>query len=259
MNPPEVEIYKPERYLKEDELPGVSICIPCYKRHKFLPLILCNIREMIYPKDKIEVNILQDGPEDLFESPEEIDIFRKMIHPAQLKYKYEKNVRRSIGEKRNLLVKSSKYKWLAMMDSDDIYFPTYLIHSISALKLEKKGISTSVSMMFVYPDDNYKLTAIQCPAKLQGHEACCVFTIKHFRAMGGFVSKGEQSSRGEGIKMISYGENRMINLDITHLMCCVAHGGEEGNTINKDIFKDKDCGSNLQNLIHVDILKKIFD
>ncbi len=33
---------------------------------QFIPLILCNIRCMDYPLDKIEVNILQDGPEPLF-------------------------------------------------------------------------------------------------------------------------------------------------------------------------------------------------
>ena len=245
-----------DKILDDDELPNISICIPCYKRQKFVSLILTNIVAMDYPKEKLEVNILQDGEEGLF-NPTELEFFKKEIAPATLQYKHEPKVRRSIGEKRNLLVKSSKYKHLAMMDSDDIYLPTYLRYSISGMKQYKSGITTSAGMLFIYPHLDYKLTGIQCGHKWQGHEACCVFTKRHWKSMGGFISKGKLSNMGEGVKMIEAAENLMVNLDISMLMICVAHKGEEGNTIDKDRFISAEIDKEINDMRHLEVLKNI--
>ena len=245
------------KILSDEECPKISICIPCYKRQKFVPLILCNLIHLDYPPDKIEVVINQDGPEDLFRNKEEFEFFKEKLKPATLQYKYEKDIRRSIGEKRNRLVKSSKNKIILMMDSDDIYFPTYARYSVSALKEHKVGITSSSSMMFIYPKLNYKITGIRCGHKHQGHEAVMCFTKKHFNSMGGFISKGSKGNQGEGTKMISFNEKNMINLDVRMMMICVAHDGEEGNTISKDRFKDSDMPGELQNLPQLDLLKQI--
>ena len=247
------------KVLKDDDCPCVSILIPCYLRRKFKPLILCNLRHMNYPKKKVEVVILHDGPEDLFVSKEELEFFRESLMGMTLKYVYEKDIRRSIGEKRNKLVKLASHKICINMDSDDIYLPSYLYHSVSALKEHKVGITSSSSMIFIYPEHNYKITGIRCGHKHQGHEAVMCFTKKHFNSMGGFISKGNDANRGEGVKMISYNENKMVNLDVRLLMICVCHSGDagEGNTINKDAFLDAEYDASLNQLPHLEILKEI--
>jgi len=254
---PYLPITEVTKILSDQECPEISICIPCYKRRKFVPLILCNLVNMDYPPDKIEVNILQDGPEDLFRNKEELEFFKEKLKPATLQYKYEKDIRRTIGEKRNRLVKSSKHKIILMMDSDDIYLPTYARYSVSAMKEHKAGITSSASMMFLYPDLDYKLTGIRCGYKHQGHEAVMCFTKKHWKQMGGFASKGADGNQGEGAKMIAYNEKQMVNLDIRMLMICVAHGGDEGNTISKDRFIDSNVPGELKDLPHLDLLKMI--
>jgi len=256
-NIPYLPITEVSKILDDSECPKISICIPCYKRQKFVPLILCNLIQMDYPPDKIEINILQDGPEDLFQNKKDFEFFKEKLKPATLQYKYEKNIRRSIGEKRNKLVKSSSNKIILMMDSDDIYFPTYARYSVSALKQHNAGITSSSSMMFLYPDLDYKITGIRCGYKRQFHEAVMCFTKKHFNSMGGFISKGQQGNQGEGCKMIDDNEKHGINLDIRMMMICVAHGGEEGNTICKDRFKDAHMDGELTNLPHFDLLKQI--
>jgi len=259
---PELPITEVTKVLDDEELPNISVLIPCYLRRKFKPLILCNLRHMDYPKNKMEVVILHDGPEDLFISKEEIEFFETNLLGAKLKYVYEKDKRRSIGEKRNKLVKMAQHKIVAMMDSDDIYLPSYLRYSVSALKQYKAGITSSASMCFIYPEMDWRLTAIRCGYKFQGHEAVMVFTKKHFNSMGGFVSKGKESNMGEGAKLISYNEKNMINLDICRMMICVAHKGEvdgEGNTINKDRFADAKFEASLNELPHLEVLKMIFD
>lgn len=253
---PDLPISAVSKILTDEECPNVSIIIPCYKRRKFISLMLMNIAYMDYPKNKIEVCILQDGPEDLM-NEQQREIFKKESG-CRLVYRYEPNVRRSIGEKRNYLVKKmATSKFIACMDSDDIYFPTYLRYSISALKEHKVGITSSASMLFVYPHYDYKLTGIRCGYKHQGHEACAVFTKRHFGQMSGFVSKGKNANAGEGVKMIAYNEKNMVNLDISKLMVCVCHNGEDGNTINKERFKQADMDCELYRLPHLDCLKML--
>ena len=153
---------------------------------------------------------------------------------VKLNYKYEPNIRRTIGEKRNLLVKMATHKICAFMDSDDVYFETYLRYSVNALYQYKAGISSSNSMLFVYPRKDFEMSAISCDYKYQCHEACAVFKKKYFKALGGF----SKTSQGEGVKMFSGTKNQIINLDITKLMVCVCHQGEEGNTIDKEQFSE---------------------
>ena len=252
---PDLPCAKVDGVLSYEDLPPVSIIIPCYKRRKFVPLMLCNVFYMDYPKNKLEVCILQDGPEDLFPH-NSLEYFRKNCGCA-VNYKYEPNVRRTIGEKRNRLVKMASHKIIACMDSDDVYMPTYLRYSVSAMKQYKVGITSSASMMFCFPHYDYKLTGIRCGFKRQAHEACCVFTKKHFNSMGGFVSKGAKGNQGEGVKMIDYNEKNMVNLDIRMLMVCIVHSVDEGNTINKERFKDSDIEGSIATLPHLDCLKMI--
>ena len=243
--------------LSDEDCPHVSILIPCYKRRKFISLILTNIVEMDYPHHKMEIVVLHDGPEDLL-NPKEREFFQKESG-CKLNYKYEKDIRRSIGEKRNRLVKMASNKICVSMDSDDIYFNTYIRYSVSALKQYKVGITSSAQMLFVYPHYNNRLTGIRCGHKHQGHEACAVFTKKHFNSMGGFISKGEGGNQGEGVKMIAYNEKNMVNLDIKKLMICVVHTGEdgEGNTIGKDQFKDAEIEGNLEGMPQFQCLQRI--
>ena len=255
---PTLEITEVTKWLSDEECPSVSLLIPCYLRNKFLPLILVNLLHMDYPKDKMEVVILQDGPEDLFRPGEE-SFFRSKIGAINMKYLYEKNIRRSIGEKRNKLVKMASHKICLMVDSDDIYLPSYVRYSVSALKEHRVGITSSSSMVFIYPDKDYLITGIRCGFKRQGHEAVMCFTKKHFKSMGGFISKGKEGSMGEGSKMIDFNENNMVNLDVTKMMICVCHSGDEGNTIPKDRFSDAKFDATLNELPHLEVLKSIFN
>tara|TARA_Y100000593_G_scaffold28086_1_gene56163 strand:- start:786 stop:1550 length:765 start_codon:yes stop_codon:yes gene_type:complete len=218
--------------LSDEQLPLVSILMPCWRRRKFIPLILANVLGQDYPKEKIELCILQDGDEDLFLDKDRQDQFTKCLDTVKFKYKYEKDIRRTIGEKRNLLVKMCSHKICAMMDSDDVYLPSYLRHSVSALQQHKAGITSSSSMLFVYPNEDFVMSAIKCDYKHQCHEACCVFTKKYFKSIGGF----QKTSQGEGVKIFQGADKKMLNLDIAKLMVCVCHEGQEGNTINKKQF-----------------------
>lgn len=244
--------YKGNEVLTDDELPKLSILTPCYKRSEFVNLMLCNIGNFDYPRDKLEWVVLQDGPEDLFEKFGGEEVIRKALHPIKLVYKYEKDVRRTIGEKRNMLIKKmATSKFVIFMDSDDIYFPTYPRYAMSVLKKNKMGVVGSQSMLFTFPFYNYEMSAISCASVRQQHEATMCISVKHFRAMGGF----QKSSQGEGVGMLDFAENRAHDLDITLCMCCVDHGE---NTIPKEQFRKNKIEGKLSG-IHLEVLKSIMD
>jgi glycosyltransferase involved in cell wall biosynthesis len=249
---PDEEMYHKDnvQILDHKDCPHISVLIPTYNRRKFLPLVMSNLMNMDYPKHKMEVCIIDDGKEPLF-----VDDFSKencirMLSPISINYHRFLERHLSIGEKRNKLVKMAKHKIVANMDDDDLYLPTYLRYAVSVLMEYKVGIVHSPQMVFVFPNDNFKTTAIVCQAKRQGHEATQVFTKKHFNSMGGY----EKSSQGEGAKMVDFNEKKCRCLDVRMCMMCICHNN---NTIDKNLFNkdhmiiDCDIDDSIKRLITV--------
>ena len=215
---------------------NISILTPIYNRNKCKDLIINNINNFNYDKNKLEFIILDDGSEKFIKNNIELINFEKRIHPVKFKYIYH-NQKETIGKKRNKLVKLAKYNVVAMMDSDDFYSLHYLSHSIEKMN-EGFNIVGSNQMLFCYTTNNIKddwlYTGIQCAKKSLIHEATMVFNKKHFNAMGGFATK---ENRAEGVKMIEGMNLKNVGLtDISQCMLCLCH---PNNTIPKDIFKDK--------------------
>tara|TARA_R110000787_G_scaffold3291_1_gene13051 strand:+ start:2186 stop:2938 length:753 start_codon:yes stop_codon:yes gene_type:complete len=216
--------------------PKVSICMPTYNRNNFLPLMIFNLQEFIYEdKALLEWVIDDDGTEPLFTSIDHLNEVKKLIYPITINYKYSKD-RKSIGVKRNNMVKRANYKHIAMMDSDDIYMPSYIQYSIEIMKKNQKNLVGSNQMLFLYPYNDFIITGIACEAKRQIHEATMVFTKKHWQSMGGFC----KTNKGEGAKMIDGADSVCAITDIRLCMMCVCH---KDNTIKKDQFLKED-GSN---------------
>jgi glycosyltransferase involved in cell wall biosynthesis len=236
------------------EFPAISILTPTWNRKEFLPLMIHNIKNMDYDKNKLEWIIADDHPTNpLFKTNAEVNQVKKEIYPITFKYIYDKKRHLSIGEKRNLLVKSASFKICAFMDDDDIYNCSYLKHSIDVMKQGKYSCVGSNQMLFIFPHHNYQVSHIQCSAKRQAHEATMVFTKKYFRSMGGFP----KSSKGEGAKFIDFNEKNVGLTDITYIMFCVCH---QGNTCQKDIFLDNKVECNLDmECEKIKILKSIFE
>ena len=239
-----------------DTLPTVSILTPIYDRKKFLPLMLLNVKLFQYPRDKLEWvicdSLSKDGKkgEKLFANDSEVKECEK-ITGVKIKYIY-KNEAFSIGKKRNFLGKQASNTYLANMDSDDIYFPSYLLYSIRGLLDNKKQCCGSPEMLFVYPHKEYKVTAIRCEAMRQIHEATMVMTKKHFKRMGGY----ESNSQGEGAKIVDgCNSSFFIKTECDKCMMCVCH---DGNTIDKEQFySDKRVLDqiDMNKIPHIEIIK----
>ena len=219
----------------EGEWPRVSVLTPLYNRNKWLPMMIMNIKTFDYDKSKLEWFILdsKDGEEDVRLLPNDIAIknVQDMIHPIKLRYEYIPR-RLTIAEKRTYLSKHMTHNWFANMDSDDIYMESYLKYSIQLCKKNKVGLCGSPQMIFIYPHLDYRITAIQCAAKRQMHEATMVGTKKYVRSMNYYTRNDE---KGEGASLVDGNEINVMKSECALCMICVCHNT---NTCNKDAFED---------------------
>ena len=219
----------------QEEWPKVSILTPLYNRSKWLPMMLANINNFDYPKEKLEWYILdsQDGDEDVRLIPDEFTKknIQDLIHPVKLRYEYIPR-KMTIAEKRTYLSKNMTHPWFANMDSDDIYIDCYLKYSIKLCKKNKVGLCGSPQMIFIYPHLDYRITAIECQAKRQCHEATLVGTKKYLRSMNYYAKNDE---KGEGASLVDGNEANVVKSECSLQMICVCHNS---NTCGKDAFED---------------------
>ena len=78
-----------------------------------------------------------------------------------------------IGEKRNLLVSQCKGEYIAHMDTDDIYFSTYISYTMSVLEKTKKDAAGTADMVFIFA--NGKQGGMRNPYLSMANEATLVY------------------------------------------------------------------------------------
>jgi len=229
----------------------ITILIPTYNRSKFLPLCLLNIKSQQYPHHLLNVIIDDDGEEDFIQDLNQV---KNYLAPIDVKY-IKRDTKRTIGKKRNDLIKECKTKIFCFLDDDDIYFPTYITHSYQVMKFKKAGCVGCDKMVFCMTERDFDLHAIDCGNRaVMIHEATIMMTKKWYKASCKFAN----NSCGEGKNIFTGHERNVAITDIMKIMCCVQH---PGNTINKLQFANEDnkldfsISEEFKKLLH-DILKK---
>ncbi len=208
------------------ELPDITILVPVWKRSQFLPLLIMNLKSQNYPHEHLRL-IIDDDTENSDERfITNLQEVKQLLHPIKVEYITGKP-RRSIGKKRNDLVKACKTKIFMFFDSDDIYLQTAISYSYSVLKQNKFGCVGSDKMIFCMTDKDFSIHAIDCGNnKKLIHEATIMGTVKWWRASCRFAD----GSRGEGATLFHGMEHKVGITDVTKVMLCVQHGE---NTIDK--------------------------
>jgi glycosyltransferase involved in cell wall biosynthesis len=106
-----------------DDLPFVSVITITKNRRSMFAIPLLNWSRIVYPKNRLEWVILEDGEDDL-----------RDIIPSDNRIKYFRCENMGVGAKRNRSVKLATYNYIVHMDDDDFYFPTSLLAKIRVLK-----------------------------------------------------------------------------------------------------------------------------
>ena len=209
----------------------VSVLICFYERPSFAPLIINNLKTQTFIKsfpDQVELIIADDSSADMCI---DIDNLKKELKGIINDITYIRlDHKVTIGAKRNILCRASKYGVVIFMDDDDYYFPTYIEYSLTELFRRRKALVGSNCMLFCYVYHDFKKLSISCISPRQIHEATICMLKSHWQLTGGFNERGN----GEGALLIDGHESKVnAKLDISKLMVCVCHNK---NTCNKEMF-----------------------
>ena len=125
---------------KQQVLPMVSICTPTFNRRPFIPMIIKCFEHQLYPKDRMEWIIIDDGTDKIGDL---------VSHIPQVKYfKYDDKM--TLGQKRNLLNEKATGDILVYMDDDDYYPPERVRHAVETLQKSPTALCAGSSAMFIF-------------------------------------------------------------------------------------------------------------
>jgi len=209
----------------------VSILLCFYERPSFLPLIVSNLKSQSFVKScpgQVELIVADDSSSNL---QLDIESMKEQLKGSIDDVTYLRlEEKLTIGQKRNLLIRTAKHSAVIFMDDDDYYFPSYVEYSLFELYKRRKVLVGSNCMLFCYVNHDFKKISINCMSPRQIHEATMCMLKSHWEMTGGFNERGN----GEGAKLIDGHESKVNSkLDISKLMVCVCHSK---NTCNKDMF-----------------------
>ena len=132
---------------KFPKVPFVSVCMPTYNRRPFIPYIIKSFEQQTYPREKMELIIIDDGKDKIE------DLVK---HLPYVKYfKYEKKM--TLGKKRNLSHKQAKGDVILYMDDDDYYPPERVEHAVDTLHKKPKALCVGSSQLYIYFNDMKKM------------------------------------------------------------------------------------------------------
>jgi glycosyltransferase involved in cell wall biosynthesis len=120
--------------------PFVSICTPTFNRRPFIPHIIKCIEHQLYPKDKIEWIIIDDGTDKIE------DLVKNIPYVKYFKY----DTKLTLGKKRNISHEKSIGDIIVYMDDDDYYPPERISHAVEKLQQNSNVLCAGSSEMYIY-------------------------------------------------------------------------------------------------------------
>ena len=120
--------------IPDDELPNVSIITPTKNRGFIFKLAIYNFYNFIYPPNKLEWVILDNGSER---------VENLLPNDKRIKYiKLDPNEEYAIGFLRNKCIENSSHEHICYMDDDDYYRPESILARIKSLiKYSSEGVN----------------------------------------------------------------------------------------------------------------------
>jgi glycosyltransferase involved in cell wall biosynthesis len=150
----------------KNKYPFVSLCTPTFNRRPFIPFMIKCFEHQIYPKDKIEWIIVDDGTDPIGELVKDI---------PQVKYFYYEE-KMLLGKKRNLMHTKCSGDIIIYMDDDDYYPPERISHAVETLQNNPNFLIAGASEMHVYFDSQHAV--YQCGPYKQYHSTAATFAFK---------------------------------------------------------------------------------
>tara|TARA_B110001450_G_scaffold255703_2_gene283951 strand:+ start:8756 stop:9958 length:1203 start_codon:yes stop_codon:yes gene_type:complete len=125
---------------KQNELPFVSLCTPTYNRRPFINNMIKCFNHQIYPKEKMEWIIIDDGTDKIKDL---------VINIPQVKY-FDYDNKMPLGEKRNLMHSKCSGDIYIYIDDDDYYPPERVSHAVEKLLSKPDVLCAGSSELYIF-------------------------------------------------------------------------------------------------------------
>ena len=192
-----------------EELPHVTIQLPMYNESYVVERLIDRIVELDYPKDKLEIQVLDDSTDDTVEKAKaKVEYYQQQGFDIQ--YIQRDN---RVGFKAGALdygLNTAKGEFIAIFDADFMPTASFLMEAIPYFSNEKIGV---VQSRWTYLNENYSfLTRLQT-----------VILNTHFS-----VEQGGRNASGAYI-------NFNGTAGIWRTSCIADAGGWEADTLTEDL------------------------
>ena len=147
-------------------MPLVSLCTPTFNRRPFIPFMIKCFSQQLYPKNRIEWIIIDDGTDPIKDLVKDI---------PQVKYYYYED-KMELGKKRNLMHSKCSGDIIVYMDDDDYYPPERISHAVDMLQQNPKFLIAGSSEMHIYFDS--KKHIYKCGPYAPYHATAATFAFK---------------------------------------------------------------------------------
>lgn len=200
--------------------PTVSVITPTYNRRDFLPYLIHQFNYQTYPKNLMELIILDDSPQSNEDLIPKNDSRIRYIHlPEKI----------ALGKKRNMLNKLAKNDIIICMDDDDYYSPERVTHAVHKLMSNPKiEIGGSTILHVYYPHID---AIVQMGPYNDYHSTAGPMCYKKSYIKAN--SYPEDAERAEESQFTNAFSVPMVQLDPYKTMICISHNN---NTVDKKPF-----------------------
>lgn len=130
---------------KSSTLPFVTICTPTFNRRPFIPIMLQCFRNQVYPRDRMEWIIVDDGTDPI---KDVLDTHGKDLLPVIRYFRIPQKM--TLGKKRNYIHDRAKGEYLVYMDDDDYYPPTRVKHAVDMLQKNPHALCAGSSVIHLF-------------------------------------------------------------------------------------------------------------
>lgn len=131
-------IFKPKTQIKEEELPFVSLIMPLYNEGKDVVNSIKSLKNIDYPKEKLEIILINDGSSD-----NTAELVRK--HAKGIKF-IDNKINKGKANCLNQGIKIAKGEYVATMDGDTIVNPDVIKKVLPYFIDDKLVVATTVSV-----------------------------------------------------------------------------------------------------------------
>ena len=213
--------------------PYVSICTATFNRRHFIPLLIRCINSQLYPLERIEWVVMDDGSDP-------IDDVLVGVLVNRIKYFYF-DKKMSLGRKRNLMHQKCSGDIIIYMDDDDYYPPSRVSHAVETLVANPHNLIAGCSEMHMY-HKNIPNAIYKCGPYGRYHSTAATFAFKRELLETSKYDDGENFT--EEPHFLKNYTIPLVQLDTLKTILVMGH---EQNTLDKEclIKKQREHGITL--------------